>query len=206
MCNKGILIVVSGFSGAGKGTVVKKLVDEYDYSLSISATTRSPRYNEKDGEDYFFTQKESFEDMIDKDELLEYANYCGNYYGTPKKFVEKQLEEGKNVILEIEVQGALKVKEKFQEALLIFITTPTVNHLKERLINRGTESIEVVNKRLFRAKEEVDLISKYDFVVTNSIVDECAGDINKIIYTEHKKADRNIELIKKIKREFETLK
>ncbi len=155
MKHKGILIVVSGFSGAGKGTLMKQLVRTYDnYALSVSMTTRSPRAGEEEGKEYFFVSKEVFEEKISQEGLIEYASYCDNYYGTPRDYVEKQLEKGKDVILEIEIQGALKVKEKFPTALLMFVMPPGAAELKKRLEGRGTESPEVIQKRLKRATEE----------------------------------------------------
>ena len=138
MGKQGILTVVSGFSGAGKGTLMKALLEKYEYGLSISATTRAPREGEQNGREYFFLTKEQFEDMISKNELIEYAQYVGNYYGTPKKYVQQQLDAGKNVILEIEIQGALNVKKMFPNALLIFVTPPSAAELKSRLVGRGT--------------------------------------------------------------------
>lgn len=155
MEKKGILIVISGFSGAGKGTLVKALIKKYhNYALSVSMTTRKPREGERDGVEYFFTDTEGFEETIRQGGLIEYAQYCGNYYGTPKDYVERQLQAGNNVILEIEIQGALKIKEKFPESLLIFVTPPGAEELKRRLVSRGTESEEVIAKRLARASEE----------------------------------------------------
>ena len=153
MEHKGILIVMSGFSGAGKGTIVKEILKKYgdDYKLSISATTRQPRKGEVDGKDYFFLTKDKFESMIEQDGFVEWAEYVGNYYGTPKEWVEDQLNKGNKIILEIEMQGALKVRQKFKDALLLFITPPDYLTLKERLINRGTEDMETVNNRLKRA-------------------------------------------------------
>ena len=148
MANRGILVVVSGFSGAGKGTLMKHLLEKYDnYALSISATTRAPREGEEHGREYFFHTKQEFEELILQDALIEYAQYVENYYGTPKAYVEKQLEAGKDVILEIEIQGALKVKEKFPDTLLLFVTPPSAEELKRRLINRGTETKEVIDYR-----------------------------------------------------------
>ena len=155
MRRKGILIVVSGFSGVGKGTLMKRLLEDYDdYALSVSATTRSPRPGEEDGREYFFKSVEEFEKMIAQDELIEYAKYVNNYYGTPKEYVMQQLEEGKDVILEIEIQGALKVKEKYPDTLLLFVTPPGARELKERLVGRGTETMEVIESRMKRAVEE----------------------------------------------------
>ena len=142
--SKGILVVVSGFSGAGKGTVMKRLLEKYnDYALSISVTTRNPRPGEEDGREYFFRTKEEFEKLIKEDALIEYAQYVENYYGTPRSYVEEQLQAGKNVILEIEIQGAMKVKEKIPEALLVFVTPPTVEELEKRFKVRGTEPAQV---------------------------------------------------------------
>ena len=186
MNKKGILVVISGFSGAGKGTVIKKLMREYDgsYALSISATTRAPRPKEKHGVDYFFVTKEEFESMIEKDELVEYAQYVSNYYGTPRKYVEEQLLAGKNVILEIEIQGALKIKEKFPETTLLFLTAPSAQELQKRLIGRGTESKEVVDARLSRAYEESLGVENYDYIVVNDELEECVNCINTIIHNQ----------------------
>lgn len=150
--SKGILVVVSGFSGSGKGTVMKRLMEKYDnYALSVSVTTRSPRPGEKDGEAYFFRTKEEFEQMIQEDGLIEYAQYVENYYGTPRKYVEEQLASGKDVILEIEIQGAMKIREKFPDTLLVFVCPPSMEELKNRLVGRGTETLDVINGRLRRA-------------------------------------------------------
>ena len=162
MKEKGILIVVSGFSGSGKGTIMKELLKQYDnYALSISATTRNPRPGEEDGREYFFKTVEDFEKMIAKEELIEYAKYVENYYGTPRAYVEEQLEAGKDVILEIEIQGALKVKEKFPDTLLLFVTPPSAEELKKRLIGRGTETMDVIEFRMNRAKEELIEYARY---------------------------------------------
>ena len=164
MDSKGILIVVSGFSGAGKGTLMKELLKNYpgQYTLSISATTRQPRDGEAHGREYFFITKEEFEKMIAEDQLIEYARYVDNYYGTPRAYVEQKLEEGKDVILEIEIQGAMKVKEAFPETVLLFVTPPTACELKNRLTGRGTESEAVIDSRLRRAVEEADDMDRYD--------------------------------------------
>ena len=156
MSRKGCLVIISGFSGAGKGTVVKALMERFDcYALSISATTRQPRPGEENGREYFFKTKEEFEELIRQDALYEYAQYVSNYYGTPKAYVEEQLEAGKDVILEIEVQGALKVKEKNPDALLLFVTPPSAQELKRRLEGRGTETPEVIEERMARAAQEI---------------------------------------------------
>ena len=182
MNKKGILIVVSGFSGAGKGTIMKELLKQYDnYALSISATTRKPRPGEEEGREYFFKTVEEFEKMIAKDELIEYARYVDNYYGTPRAYVEEQLEAGKDVILEIEIQGALKVKEKFPETLLLFVTPPTAKELKHRLVGRGTETMDVIEFRMNRAKEEAEGMDKYDYLIVNDVLAECVEEVHRII-------------------------
>lgn len=203
---KGILIVVSGFSGAGKGTLMKKLLEEYDnYALSISATTRNPRQGEVDGREYFFKTTEEFEKMIACDELIEYAKYVENYYGTPKNYVMEQLEAGKDVVLEIEIQGALKVKEKYPDTLLMFVTPPSAAVLKERLVGRGTETMEVIESRMKRAVEESLGMEKYDYLVVNDDLDTCVKEMHHIIQSEHDKSFRNAEFISQIKKELEEL-
>ena len=161
MADSGLLIVISGFSGSGKGTIMKELIRRYPekYALSISATTRQPREGEQDGREYFFKTKEEFLSMIEHNELLEHAQYVGNYYGTPKAYVQQQLQAHKHVILEIEIQGALKIKEQFPQTLLLFVTPPSAEILKERLTGRGTETEEVIHSRLSRAVEEADAVS-----------------------------------------------
>ena len=149
MSHQGILVVVSGFSGAGKGTLMKELLKQYDnYALSVSATTRQPREGERDGEDYFFVSREHFQQMIEENKLVEYAQYVNHYYGTPKEYVDKKMSEGKDVILEIEIQGALKVKKRFPDALLLFVTPPSAGELKKRLVGRGTETMDVIESRM----------------------------------------------------------
>jgi len=203
MNKKGILIVVSGFSGAGKGTIMKALLNKYDnYALSISATTRNPRDGEMNGREYFFKTTEEFEKMIAKDELIEYAKYVNNYYGTPKAYVEEQLANGKDVILEIEIQGALKVKEKFPETLLLFVTPPSAEILKARLIGRGTETMEVIEQRMARACEEAEGMDKYDYYVVNDILEECVDNVHNIIQAEHSRSYRNITFAEHIKRDL----
>ena len=196
MKDRGILIIVSGFSGAGKGTVMKKLMSEYDnYALSISATTRSPRPGEQDGREYFFKTVAEFETMIENNQLIEYAKYVGNYYGTPKEYVEKMLDEGKDVILEIEMQGTMKVKEMMPETVLVFIAPPTAEELKKRLEGRGTEDSETIKARLKRASEEVVYMDKYDYLLINDKLDECVENLHKIVQMEHSKVSRNINKI-----------
>lgn len=206
MKHKGLLIVISGFSGVGKGTLVKKLVDSYDnYALSVSMTTRAPRDGEKDGISYFFVEKETFEENIANDGLIEYASYVGNYYGTPRAWVEEQLESGRDVVLEIEVQGALKVKEKFPEALLLFLLPPSAQELKRRLEKRGTETAEVIEQRLKRAREEAEYIGRYDFIEVNDDLYACMGRINGIVAAAHGWPSLNTETINTLKEELDAL-
>lgn len=203
MKTRGILIVVSGFAGSGKGTLMKGLLEQYDnYALSISATTRKPRGAEVDGKEYFFKTVEEFEKMIAQGELIEYANYVGNYYGTPKAYVEEQLAAGKDVILEIEIQGALKVKEKFPDTLLLFVTPPSVAILKERLVGRGTETPEVVEMRMRRAAEEAEGITAYDYLLINDDLQVCLEQMHHIIQSEHYNTSRNNDFISQIEKEL----
>ena len=203
---KGILIVVSGFSGSGKGTIMKEIMAKYDnYALSISATTRNPREGEVDGREYFFKTVEEFEKMIAQEELIEYAKYVNNYYGTPYAYVQEQLAQGKDVILEIEIQGALKVKEKFPDTLLLFVTPPSASILKERLIGRGTETREVIDARMKRAIDEAKDMDAYDYLVVNDKLDICVEQMHSIIQNEHFRSDRNALFMNQIKQELETL-
>ncbi len=201
---QGILIVVSGFSGAGKGTLMKRLVEEYDgYSLSISATTREPRPGEEDGREYFFLSREQFEKRIADHALIEHAEYCGNYYGTPKDYVERELAAGRDVILEIEIQGALKIKEQYPDALLLFVSTPDAAELRRRLSGRGTETAEVIRKRLGRAAKEAEGIEAYDYIVINDDLETCVRELHGIIAAAHHAPGRNEAFIKKMRRELE---
>ena len=203
MNKEGILIVVSGFSGAGKGTIMKALLERYDnYVLSISATTRNPRPGEEEGKAYFFKTTEEFEKMIAKDDLIEYAMYVGNYYGTPKAYVEEQLRAGKDVILEIEIQGALKVKEKFPNTLLLFVTPPSAEELRKRLEGRGTETQEVIDGRMKRAIEEAEYMDQYDYLVVNDELDVCVEEMHHLIQGEHERCFRNQTFIEHMKREL----
>lgn len=195
MKEKGLLLVISGPSGAGKGTIVSHLIKDSSYALSISVTTRKARDNEKEGIHYFFKTKKEFDEMIDKSELLEYANFCGNYYGTPMSYVSKKLENGQNVLLEIEVQGALQVKQKYKDAILIFLTPKNITELRKRLENRATETEEKINMRMKRAKEEIKLIHKYDYIVMNNFIEEAVSSINNIVRSEKMSAKRHINLI-----------
>ena len=194
--HKGILIVVSGFSGAGKGTLMKRLVSDYDnYALSVSMTTRQPRTGEVDGREYFFSTKEEFEKKIEEEGLVEYACYCGNYYGTPREYVEKKLEEGKDVILEIEIQGAAKVREKMPEAVSLFLVPPSFEELSRRLHSRGTDSEETIQQRLATARREVKEIVNYDYIVVNDTVDQAVGEILAILIAEGCRKERRLDLI-----------
>ncbi len=206
MNKSGMLIVISGFSGVGKGTVVKKLVERYDYSLSVSATTRAPRPGETDGVDYHFKTVKEFQNLIDYNGFIEWAQYVENYYGTPKKFVEDELAKGNNVILEIEVQGAMHIKEQYPDAVLIFITAPNAQTLKERLEGRGTEDAKVISKRLKRAFEETDDMVQYDYLVVNDDIDVCVDDIHSVIQAESFKTSRNAEYTDNMKFELEVIR
>lgn len=189
MKKKGMLVIISGPSGSGKGTVVKKL-DKEKYALSISMTTRTPRKGEIDGKDYFFTTKDEFNKIKDDDGFLEHAEFVGNLYGTPKSYVLKQIENGKNVILEIDVNGAVQIREKFSNCILIFLVPPTFSELEQRLINRNTEDTATINRRLIRAKNEIQLIDKYDYLVVNDTVDNSVDTIDKIIVAENSRPIR----------------
>ena len=213
MKHKGKLVVISGFSGAGKGTLMKALMKEYgdSYALSVSATTRNPRPGEMDGVDYFFVTKDKFEQMIAEDALIEYAQYVGNYYGTPKEYVQQQLDLGKNVILEIEIQGALKIKEKFPDTVLMFVTAPNANELKNRLVGRGTETPEVIAARLSRACEESMGMEKYDYLVINDTIENGISLIDRLICDERSgnkennrahRVSANIDFINKMREEL----
>ncbi len=204
MSDAGLLIVLSGFSGSGKGTIMKELLSRYpeEYALSISATTRSPRQGEVDGREYFFRTKEEFQQMIRENALLEYAQYVENYYGTPKAYVEEQLANRKNVILEIEIQGALKIKEQFPETLLLFVTPPSAPVLKERLTGRGTETEEVIHSRLTRAVEEADGCEVYDYLIVNDRLEESVEEVHQIIRSERSRMRRNLNVIETIKNEL----
>ena len=200
--SKGVLTVVSGFSGAGKGTVMKRLIQKYDdYALSISVTTRKPREGERDGIEYFFKTKEEVETMIKNDEFLEYARYVDNYYGTPRFYVEEMLAKGKNVILEIEIQGAMQIKSKNPEAVLVFVTPPSFEELRNRLVGRGTETADVIESRLRRASEEAEGMSSYDYILVNDQVEDCVDRLHQIILSERAKAQRNEEFINTIRQE-----
>lgn len=200
MAERGLLIVLSGPSGVGKGTVRKAIFDsgEMDFDYSISMTTRTQRAGEIDGVDYFFKSKEEFEELIEKGGLLEYAEYVGNYYGTPLEYVENTLNSGKDVFLEIEVNGAKQVRQKMPEGIFIFLTPPNTAELKTRLLNRGTEDLALVEKRLEEAVEEIKMMDHYDYAVENDRVENAVSKIKHIIESEHLRVPRVINRYKKI--------
>ena len=197
MKKEGMLVIISGPSGSGKGTVVKELVQKEDFALSISATTRTPRTGEIDGTHYYFYDKETFENMKKPNGLLEWAEFCGNYYGTPRKYVEQQMLEGKNVILEIEVQGALQIKKLYSDCILVFLVPPDVKELKKRLIQRGTEDKQTIDRRMNRAIEEMEFVPQYDYIVINDTVAKAAEAICAIVKAESMKSSRNINIKEK---------
>jgi len=198
MGDSGLLLVLSGPSGVGKGTVCKALRERMpNLVYSVSATTRAPRIGEVEGVNYFFKSKPEFEEMIRKDELLEWAEYVGNYYGTPRRFVEETLASGRDVILEIEVQGALQVKQKFPGGIFLFLAPPDLAELENRIVGRGTETEETIRHRMQVAKAEIELMDQYDYVVVNDVI-ECACErIEAIITAEHLKKDRQIHKFRK---------
>lgn len=197
---KGILFVLSGPSGVGKGTVRQAIMEEDNIQLhySISVTTRKPREEEEEGVDYFFKTKQQFEEMIENEELLEWATYVGNYYGTPIAYVEETLNQGNDVLLEIEVQGALQVKEHFPEAVFIFLMPPSLSELKTRITNRGTEAEHLINNRMTVAIEEIKLMDHYDYVVENDKIQLACNRIRAIVSAEHCRKDRLYEKYKQM--------
>ncbi len=203
MAQTGSLVVVSGFSGVGKGTVMKSLVSRYsNYALSVSATTRKPREGEVHGREYYFLTQEEFRDMIRDDDLIEFANYCDNYYGTPRKFVQKAMDEGKDVLLEIEIQGARKIRLQYPHAVLIFIMPPDIRTLLERLNGRGTETQDVIAQRIERAKQEAEGIEDYDYIMINDEVEPCADRIHQLITALKNRTVLNEERIETIRQEL----
>ena len=194
MAERGLLIVFSGPSGVGKGTVRQEIFStpDHHFEYSVSMTTRPKRPGEVDGVDYFFRTREEFEDLIKKGQMLEYAEYVGNYYGTPLTYVNETLDKGIDVFLEIEVQGALQVKKKVPDGVFIFLTPPDLDELKDRLVGRGTDSEEVIRQRIERAKEEIALMREYDYAVVNDEVPLAAERVKRIIEVEHFRVDRVI--------------
>lgn len=187
---EGLKIVISGPSGSGKGTIVKELIKNEQFMLSISATTRMPRQGEEEGVHYYFKSVAEFENMIAEDALLEHANFCGNYYGTPKAPIEEGVKNGKDVILEIEVQGAQQIKKIYDDAVFIFVIPPSLTELEKRLIGRGTETEEVIAKRMGRAKEELAMYKEYDYIVINDTLADAIDQISHIVYTEKLRSSR----------------
>lgn len=206
MNKKGVLTVISGFSGTGKGTVVKELLKAHDrYALSVSATTRAPREGEVHGRDYYFLTGEEFERMIDAGAFYEYAGYVDHYYGTPRAFVEEQLENGKDVILEIEIQGALRIKEQCPDCLLVFLIPPSAQVLKERLNGRGTETEETIVARLRRAIDEAQGVEAYDYILENNDLSVCVSQLHQIIQDAHNRAGRRLNQVERIREELRTM-
>ena len=196
MSERGLLIVFSGPSGVGKGTVRQEIFSKPDHKFeySVSMTTRAQRPGEVDGKDYFFRSREEFEELIRNGQMLEYAEYVGNYYGTPLAYVNETLDKGIDVFLEIEVQGALQVKKKVPDAVFIFLTPPDLNELEERLVGRGTDSEEVIAQRIERAREEIALMSEYDYTIVNDEVSLAAERVKRVIEAEHFRVERVIGL------------
>ncbi len=203
MSRQGVLTVISGFAGAGKGTIVKSLLNKYpsDYYLSISATTRPPREGEQDGREYFFHTKEEFEELIQKNGLIEWAEYVGNYYGTPRGYVEEQLSAGHNIILEIERQGAFRVRELFPDAMLLFVTPPSIEILRERLTGRGSESADIVEKRMQKAAEESTFMKEYNYIIVNDDLDRAVEEVHSLI--QNRKNGAALTLVREHKQQAE---
>lgn len=196
--NKGILIIVSAPSGCGKGTILAEVLKDDSFYYSVSATTRSPRPGEKDGVNYHFLTREQFEEKISGDGMFEYAEYCGNYYGTPKDKVLEKIDEGKNVILEIEVQGAMQIMKKCPEALSVFIAPPSVSELRNRLVNRGTESTEVIEKRVSEAAHEISFAEKYDYIIINDDLETAISDFKAVTRAYSLKAENQKNIIDEV--------
>lgn len=209
MKRRGLLIVVSGPSGVGKGTICKELFKSSDdIHLSVSVTTRAAREGEVHGKNYFFISKEAFQSMIENDELLEYAQVYDNYYGTPKSFVMDQLAQGRDILLEIDIQGALQVKDKYPEGVFVFIVPPSMEELRNRIVGRGTESLEVINKRFSSAYDEIDLMSNYDYYIINDTVQHATKKLQIILEAErYRILPQNVtKLIQELKEEKNNVK
>lgn len=208
MKERGLLIVFSGPSGVGKGTVRAKIFDSPDHNLkySVSMTTRAQRPGEVDGKDYYFRSRDYFEETVREGQMLEYAEYVGNYYGTPLREVNRMLDEGFDVMLEIEVQGALQVKEKVPDGVFIFLAPPDLSELRHRLTGRGTDSKAVIDERMMKAREEIHMMAAYDYVVENDVVDLAAERVKKIIQAEHFSVDRLIGKYEAMLEEYEVEK
>ena len=204
MQKKGLLIVLSGFSGVGKGTIVEQLTSRYpdEFVVSVSATSRKIRENETEGKSYFFVTREEFERKIAAGELLEYAQYNGNYYGTPKDFVLQEVESGRNVILEIEVQGGLQIREAFPDAFLVYVVPPSAEELYSRLIGRGTETKEEILRRMRRAVDEADYVPQYDYLCVNDDLETCIQEILKLIRSKKEEAAERDAMLSRLKQEL----
>ncbi len=203
MSKKGLVLVLSGFSGVGKGTVVKELLSRHsNYALSISVTTRSPREGEEHGREYFFITEEEFAALEKEGKLMEWAGYVGHHYGTPRDYVMSHIEAGRDVILEIEIQGAMQVKERYPEAVLVFVVPPSAAVLKERLSGRGSETEAVIEERMKRAVEEAKGMEEYEYLLVNDDLDTCVSQLHEIMCSEHRKAARNQELIRSIRKDL----
>ena len=198
MNKQGILLIISGPSGSGKGTIVERLCEKNNFSLSISATTRKPREYEKDGVHYFFHTREEFEKMRDRKELLEWAEFCGNYYGTPRKYVEEQLESGRDVLLEIDIQGALQIKKRFPEGVFVFIVPPSLDELSARIYKRGTDSEDVIKRRMASAASELTYAAEYDYIIINDIAEKAAQKVLTIMEAERYRVARTYFIVDKI--------
>ena len=198
MNNRGLLIVFSGPSGSGKDTVLREYLKSYNAFLSVSLTTRKPREGEVDSVDYFFVTEEEMKNLISGGGVLEYTEYCGNYYGTPKYEVERHLNSGQDVILEIETEGAFHVQELMPEAILVFIAPPSMQELRRRLIDRGTDDPEIIEKRLETALEEMTLAPDYDYIIVNDRIDQAAADLRHIICAEKMRSERSEEWIEEV--------
>lgn len=196
--NKGLLIIVSAPSGCGKGTILSEVLKDDSFYYSVSATTRSPRLGEVNGVTYHFITKQDFEERIKNNAMLEYAEYCGNYYGTPKKEIDEMREQGKNVILEIEVQGAMKVREICPDAVFIFVLPPSVAELERRLKKRATETDDVIAQRVSQARSEIELARKYDYVVVNAALEDAINDFKAVIKAEELKVSNAQDLIDEV--------
>lgn len=200
MKNRGLLLVVSGPAGAGKGTICGAFMERHpEVHLSVSATTRAPRAMEQEGIHYYFLHKQQFEQMIQDGNLIEWAKFCDNYYGTPRAIVEEKLAAGQDVLLEIEVQGAMQVKEKFPEAVLIFVLPPSMEELRSRIIGRGTETMDVINKRMTRAEEELNMAQQYDYFILNDVIEDAVNRLESVVQAEKIKISRNLTLLKEVR-------
>ena len=206
MNEKGIIVIISGFSGAGKGTLVKRIMERSDQLvLSVSVTTRAPREGEVEGQDYFYITRERFDEMVENGELLEHAEYVGNGYGTPKAYVDEMLDSGKDVILEIDIQGAMQIRELYPDALLIFVIPPSVEELANRLRGRGTEDEETIRNRLIRAADEADGVENYDVILLNDDLEEATETLLDIVVNRLRDQKQHMDLVDEINRDLDRI-